>query len=234
MNKFLLGMSAPFQGARMILAHRELKRQAFLPILLTVIVLFAGIFFGFYFAPDIFSWVFKGMDLDNHGFVMTVLTVLGYISIVLFIFLFSYFFAAVVSVPFNSVLAEKTLRIIGISKPGVQGFFKMLKVSLVKSVVFGLLVLFMFIFSFIPGLSLIVLYAGLMLLAFDCMDYSLEVLEMNFKERMGFLRSHVAEISGFAVVLGLIFLVPFVNFLLLPVAVTGGAYLVGNIKNVKK
>ncbi len=239
MSKFLSGVSAPFKGASFILARDELKKQTLFPIILTILVLFAGIFSGLYFSSDIISLAFGRWMAAGGGFVSTVLNIVGYLLITVFVFLFSYLFATIISVPFNSILAEKVLKILGILPPQRQGvaqhtskFVKMLWASIIKSFVVTALAVVMFAGSFIPGVSLVVLFGGLMLLAFDCIDYSLEVLELTFKERVIFFRKHIAEISGFAVALGLIFLVPFVNFLLLPVAVAGGSILVG--KNVKK
>lgn len=241
MNSFLLGVISPAKGLGIILSNSELKKMALIPVVATILSLFVGIFVGFSYSAEIVSLVFGRWIDPSGGMINAVFNLAGYILITIVVFMLSYLVASLISIPFNSIIAEKTLAQIGaltikpetLSEKTIK-FLKMLRVSVLKAVVVLFLVSFVFIGSFLPGISIIAIYLGLLLLAFDCVDYSLEIYEMSLKDRFSFLRQHISALSGFALTLGVVFLIPFFNFLLLPVAVSGGAYLVGQVKNAKQ
>jgi uncharacterized protein involved in cysteine biosynthesis len=99
----------------------------------------------------------------------------------------------------------------------------MFGVSVLRGFLFGLLGAVLFVFSFVPGLGLLTGFCFLVLVAFDICDYALEALQMNLSERIYFFRRHIAVMVGLGAIMGLVFLVPGLNFFLFPAAVAGAA-----------
>ena len=88
----------------------------------------------------------------------------------------------------------------------------------------------MFLGTFIPVVSVFFAFIAFLLIAYDCSDVVFEVKEWNLKARTNFFRKNIWEFSGFAMAIGLTFLVPLLNFILLPGFILGSAYLVESLE----
>jgi uncharacterized protein involved in cysteine biosynthesis len=141
-----------------------------------------------------------------------------------------YVFQALAAVPFNSLLAARTLRQLGksvdearLKREWMVHTLRMIAVSLVKSVFLLCAGLLFFLLSFFPILNLLALAGTFLLLAGDCMDYSFEAMGFGLGRRAGYLFSHRMQWAGMATGLGLTLLVPGLTFLVIPGAVAGAA-----------
>ena len=85
-----------------------------------------------------------------------------------------------------------------------------------KKVVF--IMIFMLIASIIPGLNVLALLAPAFLLGWEFCDYPLARRGWTFRQRLKFSMSNFWTISGF----GLWLIIPFMQFILAPIAVVGG------------
>jgi CysZ protein len=146
-----------------------------------------------------------------------------------------YLSQSVIAVPFYSYLADRTLGQLG-KKPEIQRTWKqwilhslsMIRVSLIKLIVLVVVGAVLFGFSFLPVLNVFALIGALMILALDCMDYSLDALGLGFRARMGYYARNWAQWLGMALGLGLTLLIPGFTLLIIPGAVVGAAIIVKN------
>ena len=78
---------------------------------------------------------------------------------------------------------------------------------------------------FIPGVGLLASFCAAFLVAWDLYDYPNARKGLSFKERLSYMRRDWAAIAG----LGMWFMIPFIQFIIVPVAVVGGTMI--NISN---
>lgn len=231
-QKFWFGFSSLFKGVDILVKHPQLRVYFLLPLILYIVLFVTGVVFAFSAVPALISALLPTLVGFWWNALYYIIVALLVTSIVFGSALVILLLASSLAAPLFSVLAEKTMLQLGYSKlehRGIAHFLHMLIVGLVKSVVFVLLSLVLFLFSFIPGLNVIAAFMGFLILAMDCCDYSLEVTGMGLNRRMQFLFAHWRELSGFACALGLSLLLPLWNILFLPIAVVGGAHLVGHL-----
>lgn len=138
--------------------------------------------------------------------------------------------SSVVAAPFYAILVEKILVKKGVrpDRPFDLGRWlsislKMLGISLLKAMVFLVVGVVLLVISFIPGLNVLSIFATFLIIAFDCMDYSFETMEMNFSSRMRFFKNHLREFLGMGAFLTLTAFIPGLTLLVLPIAVCGAA-----------
>lgn len=234
--RFLKGFRAPFAGYKLLLANASLWRLATIPYLIDLVLFSAGIYYGQKYVPGIVSAYVRNETFWEQILYYPIL-VLTFIVCLVLLFTCVFFLTNLIASPFNAVLAERTLVLEG----GLAGkqfqvgrwlkvSARMLIIAVTKAVIFLSLGAVLFFFGLIPGLNVIAAFVGLLMMSFDCADYSFEALEMSFRDRLRFHRSHLAEFSGFGCALGLTFLIPGLNFLLYPGTVVGAACLVADLR----
>lgn len=235
LSRFFVGIRAPIEGLRLIRSSRSLKLLSLIPVSITICL----IVFGFYELnknfDDILIYFLGTKYLEYSTWLQHMIRFLGFVFFSILVFVFSYLFASIIAIPVNSVIADQSLQKLNVIVnkkqslgENAKSFLIMTKISLVKSVLFFIISFFIFVGSLLPGLSLPMLFFGLMLLAYDCIDFSLELLELNLNQRINYFKNHIPEISGFALFLGILFFIPVLNVALLPIAIAGGAYIVSN------
>jgi CysZ protein len=106
-------------------------------------------------------------------------------------------------------------------------------VSLLKTLLLLAVGFILFVFSFLPVLNFFAVGGALMILALDCMDYSLEALGYGFRQRMAYFVKNPAQWLGMSLGLGLTLLVPGLTLLVIPGAVTGAALIVKDEKTLR-
>jgi CysZ protein len=153
----------------------------------------------------------------------------GIISVVV-TFYFGFLLSTIIASPFNSILAEKTLAYKNshLEKPinfsrWLKITLRQLSISLVRALIFAFIGLIIFVFSFVPLLNFLAAFAAFLIVAFDCIDYGMEVKLMGLKSRLAYFRQHFSVFSGMAMMLGLTLMVPGLTLILLPCAVVGAA-----------
>lgn len=232
MSEFFKGLGFVVDGWRLSRQLPALRKWIYIPFIIDVMLLWAAAIFGF---TQVSTWA--GAAVAQ---VLTVQSGLWYsltYYAILFFFLIGFsivvmysvfVLAAVIASPFNALLAERILMLLG--KKSDQSFemgrwigvaWRMLRVALVKAVVFSLLGLFIFGASFIPGVNVAASFLAFLIVAFDSMDYGFEALEWSFRDRLKFFRANFAKFAGMAVFLMLTGLIPGLTLLLLPWSVIG-------------
>jgi CysZ protein len=241
MRKFLFGFATYFVGLKLWVSHRSLLKLSVIPFFLDLVCLIFGIYFTVTHFSQIaaqfvhrsgstFGWLFYYLKLA--------VTALSLFFIVLFLV---FLFANLVMLPFNDILAEKTLQLKS-ALPEIQKGPKARGAKTLKNmgamlrklpilIVAGVIMTFA---AFIPGLGIFAAAIGVFLMAVDRMDYASDHHQLSFKERIRFVRAHFWEVAGFAAALGFTTAIPFFNILLMPGSVVAGSLLFADLKSKKK
>lgn len=230
---FLQGLTFWIRGWRLLVSHRSLMLLAVIPFLISISV--AGITLSYVYShlPD---WVQILMDhfLAGAPSLLTYLyypLLVGTSILVLFAGIFVAFLGqSIIAVPFYALLAERALFILGLKQEEPFQFsrwlkhsLRMLRVSLIKSLLFLVLGATLFALSFVPVVNVAAMFGTLLILSFDLLDYSFEALHYGFRQRVRFAGSHKRMWAGMAVGLGLTMFAPGLTFVIAPGAVVGAA-----------
>jgi len=233
------GLSFLVDGLRTLRKYPKLRKWAVIPFIIDGLLVFKGILVGIAFLP---GWVASGIGWilpASTGWLFSllyypVLWLTWLAFLVVWIYLI-YVVASVISAPFNSVLAERTLLELGLVEERpfnmlqwVIVSIKMMITALFKAVVFLILGVLILALSFIPILNIVSSYMALLVMSFDSFDYSYEVLELNLRQRMKAFCALFAEATGMSGALAVTLFLPGLTVLISPVAVVGGAYVLKN------
>jgi CysZ protein len=139
--------------------------------------------------------------------------------------------------PFHALLAERVLVEQGVLRDHSSGLGEMVRrgvrllvVALLEIIAFAAVGLILAVGSLVPGLNILTSFGFFLIVAFACADYAFDSLQMGFKQRMTFFVRNAVGFSGFAVTIGLLFLIPGLNLLLFPAAVAGATDLVRRLQ----
>lgn len=240
-SSFSRGFSRPLKAFAFLMSSRGVKRYAILPLAFSCIVYFAVLILFFYliwnwrpeFAWDFWgptgAWLAKGA---NYGFATMKWIVLPPVVLVICYFTFTTL-GMVMAAPLNDLLSEKVERIVcnrdGSSIPlrySIQGSALSIIDSLWILFRQGLLTLFVLpllaipIVGFLPLFLVTAYYTGL-----GFMDTGMARNFLRIRHKRPVIRSRKWEILGMGMAMELLFLIPFVGLLMLPVGVTAGTML---------
>ncbi len=231
---FKSGVTFWFQGWRFLFANRSLLTVAIIPFLISLsfTVLLIGVLWKYlplWVQNLINTWIGLSAGLW-HDFLYYPLVVGGGILVFISSIYVMYIVQMVVAVPFYTLLADRTLWRLA-KKPEESKAWKkwarktlsMIKASLLKAALLLSIGIILFMFSFLPVLNIFALWGALLILGFDCMDYSFEAMGFGFRRRLAYLFREWAQWSGMAVGLALTLLIPGLTLLVLPGAVVGAA-----------
>lgn len=230
MSDFWGGLLVWINGWKFILRHRSLMAFAAIPFLISLVSAVAAVWLISIYYPILMN----SLVLSWLGAIQSVwLTLLikpliwiGGLLVTLVILYGVYVLHAIVAQPFYSVLAEKTLKLAGRKPPMHLPLGAMLKTSVIKGFIFLTAGVLLFFCSFIPGLNVIAIFMTLMLVAYDCLDYSLEARGLGLRSRFGYAFRHFARWAGVAAGLALTLLLPGLTLLVIPGAVVGAALII--------
>ncbi len=240
MKSFHAGFFSIFRGAGLLWNFGRLRLYAIIPFIIGLVMLCLGIRWGVHHLAKIIEYLLMNVMVLSGAY----LGIAYYVGIILawpaFLIatVYGVFVATkLVASPFNSLLAERALIELKViqNEPfhlwrWVLLAIRMLFVSILKSVVFLLIGIVLFVLSFVPGLNLLAALGFFLIVAFDSVDYSFEALQFGFQRRFWFFRDHFAAFVGMALSLSLVFFIPGLNFLLFPAAVAGGSDLVRRLQ----
>lgn len=238
------GFVSPIVGLRYLKNHPKLLGLAVVPFLTNILVVVFGLTFiinNSHFISDI---VTKYGFAANGGWFFWVLhsalVVLAWITLIVFVTIAGYFSGQLVASPFSSLLAERTLISCGgmIDRPfrfksWISLSLRMLKVTFLKAIVFLFMGTILFLLSFWPPITIFCHMGILLMLAFDCADYGFESLGFSFGQRISFFMTNFFTFLGLASSIGIILLVPGLNFFVFPASLVGVSLLVGEIKKLE-
>lgn len=234
LRPYFTGLRFLTQGTKIIFKVPGLFIWALIPFLIDVFILIAGLSFG---VSQISHWKGQLMSriFDSNGWLYLLLSpfasIFLWITFMAALFYGVFVLTSLIASPFNAVIAEKVLSHYNIIKTEpfnwnrwLSTSLKMLKISLIKTVLFLTFGGILFLLSFIPIVSFIALFTTFLMIAFDFMDYSLEVKEMELSQRWRYFKTHIPQLFGMATAIGFSLLIPGLILLLLPSAVAGSAW----------
>jgi len=238
---FMTGLMVPLRGIELIFTRPRIRHAAIIPFIVVLAVFLIGTVVGL---PFLFQLVpalahaalaFAGVATASGGELTSFAAVLYWVLVLIslpvgvFALLFVLFLVSqLIAAPFYAILAERVLVETGMKadqtfRPGAWLLtnLRLFGVALVKVSIFAVLGGALFLFSLIPGLGLFAAFGLLMMTAYDIADVSFEALEMGLRERFRFFRDEIAAFAGLAAGLGLVFMIPGLNFFLFPAAIAG-------------
>lgn len=232
-REFRIGIGVLAYGFQALFEVPKIKRTLAIPILLSFCFFWIGIVFGVPQISQLVTAALVWLAIVNAGWMAVVYWLLAgflWVGFLLVGLILVYVVTLVVMAPIYAILAEKTLKHYKEPLPQVEGLqtwlvfqFRLLRISLFKASIFLIFSVFLFVFSFLPGLGFLCGYFGFILISCDLLDYSLEAKGLSFAERVRFLRSQKFVLMGMAAMLSLTVLVPGLTFFLLPIGVIGAA-----------
>jgi len=233
------GMSYPVKAFSLFFQKPSLFIYMVIPVTITFIILVLGIFFGFDYLNAWFSETAKLGD-ESTWWAIT-LSVLWTLILLLGLFLASgYLFVSVTklfSAPFNDMLSERIEIEQNPEYKEPENWFKHLlrtfiptiveeikKMSLILS---GFAVIFVtFIIPFVNILSPILLVAySIVVLAIDYIDYPLARRFLSLSQKVEYIKTHFTVLVGYGSSLFLLFMIPFIQLFIIPIAVVSGTLL---------
>lgn len=238
---YLKGMGVFFKGFSYFWANKSLRRLAIMPVIIVMILMAFGIYSLIGISPILeqsisrftSSWISEG-----YFWIIKTFLYISYFFVSLGVL---YILSMIVAIPFNSLIAEKTLELEKADYIQPKGMgdwisfnFQMLLTALIKAFLLLLISIPMLIFSFIPFLSLIAGFYTVLVIAYDSCDYALELKGKKLKQRWQFFKDHFWALAGYTTILSVFFAIPFVNIFLIPVFITSGSLFVTEVFSEKE
>ena len=232
-QQFVWGSLVPLKGMELLLRDRSLRRLSLWPFLIYIVVFLLGLYFSAPLTEGVSVWAktLMGESLSSGfwgGLVSLSVKVMSWLFFVLALGYSVFLVANIIATPFYSLLAEKLLRDRGQLPDDAQSLRdfmgrngRLLFHGLVKSIIFLVLGIILFLLSLIPAIGVVATFGFFLIIAFDCSDYSYEAMLWSFRQRVRFFISHWPAYFGVALIIGFIFMIPVMNVLLFPLAVVG-------------
>lgn len=249
LDSFYVGLKAPLKGAELIFSKPRIRHAAIVPFFIVMVTYVIGAFLGlpslFHFIPWLANMAIATAGLTKATFgakflyyILIIIAVpVGTFSLFFALYLVSQFMAA----PFYAILVDRVLIESGLKSDQpfdllvwIKTSTHLLAVSFSKILIFGLFGLILLVLSLLPGFGLLSAFGFLLMTAYDVVDLSLEGIGMGLRKRISFFRSEFPTFMGLALTLGLVFLIPGLNFFLFPASISGGPSIISwRFRNLK-
>ncbi len=229
------GFRLYLEGFRFWLRHRPLVRISFIPLIVNITCVTTILALTVTHVPDLAARILPSPSVWYLAIVYYGgMVVLGGIAL-LTSFIMASLLANLLNIPFYDYLAERALILHGTIKPTGHGLRfwmtrtgKNLAAMARKLVVICFLSVLILILNLIPGLSLLVIPIGALVLTSDLLDFSFDQFAMTFSERMHFYRSNFLTIVGFAAGVAVVSAIPVINLIAMPGQVVAASFLLGS------
>jgi uncharacterized protein involved in cysteine biosynthesis len=230
-SKVYQGVQAFFEAVQLFKTNRSLRNLSLIPAFMTVVFFIFGMAIGIFYLDQALSWIIERNITDYNLFVKTIIYLFSLIIFGMIIYLCTVIVVSLLSIPICVILAQKTLENQGWVPPYKtvgQNFataIRMTKISVQKFFIFIFVSLVLFGTSFVPLIAPLSLYLTFMLMTFDALDYALEIKEMGLGQRLKYFADHWWEMSGLAICLMVLAIIPIIHILFLPIAVMSASLL---------
>lgn len=234
-------VAAPFRALMPLLRESSLRRVAAVPWILTLIVIALSLRFGISEVTQLVRDVvgLSGVWATVAAAVLTIMLIVS--CVYLFVVLL-----AIISAPFNDALSDRAEAYFrpaespegytaderrnrrnrtGRVRLFLRVYLYAIRNEIVRLVVFGLIMLLLFVASWWSGGLLFVVLNGvvsLFFLVYEFLEYPMERHEYTFSQKLAFLRRHAVPLAGYGVGLAVFLLIPGLNLCFIPVAVISG------------
>lgn len=221
LGEVIRGLKAYWQGVSWLRQHPAHMALLFVPWVLGLFFMMGSFTLFVRYDHAIMSWLlFQPGESWFWLALYYIAWVLVYITAIALVLLSGLLVANVLASPIYDVVSvaiEKDIR--GHAEEiSIWASVRLIPEELKK--VFAILVISLFLLL-IPGVNLIALLVTAFLIGWDFYDYPLARRGWTFRQRWDFVRGDMGAVLG----LGLWLTIPFVQFLLLPLAIAGGTIL---------
>jgi CysZ protein len=233
-RRFFGGLFAPLRAVRFLLAHPRLLGYAAFPTLINIVLVVALIAVGLHFSKDLVGHLIPTSQQWYWIVLFYAIEVVVALALIVFAAVIFYILAGIVCVPFNEVLSQKTEQICKGEKREEPFSFRLLMKDIGSSVrneiirtaiMLGLL-LFLLVMFLIPvvGKIFYLVFGNIitmLFLAYDNLDYALARRRLPFTVKWRFIFRHIPSSLGFGAGALVSVVIPFLNFVVIPLTVVG-------------
>lgn len=246
--QFLRGFLVPFQGFFIVFTSLSI-------FLLAVIPFWIAVFLAFYFIytfwsgsswllPFFLDWMpgfanfVEQIKIGEFSLFSAIFQGFFWVFLVLFSLYFSYMVLCLVGSPFYSLMADRILIRKGV-QPKIKNNFarwlytsiKMLIVSLLKMCFFMLITAALFVASFWSFGLMLLPFVVCLMIAYDCVDFSLECMNYTLRQRWKYFGNHFSFYLGLSFSILMFSFIPGLFTFCLPFFIAGGAEAFADFKN---
>jgi CysZ protein len=237
-RSFWFGFTLPLEAVRLIFSKPILFFWSLFPVILSLVLYFYVIIYIQDWAKNAVYHYIMMWGLNPEGWMAWILFVLT--KLILFVVgaLTFTFVAGAIASPFNDFLAESTEKVKGLVVPEGATFFtfkvRIILIDLMKTLFAAAAGVAAILVSWIPVVNFFAFALTFLLVTFQYVSYPQTRRGQGIREGLWFLWQHMYACLGFGAVLSAMFALPFVSFLVIPLAVVGGTLLFEASQNTQK
>ena len=237
-QRFIVGFFSLWNAFRLIRKNPSLYKYIAIPLIINIVVFSGTVYWGF----DIFSQL-SGQYLAPHDVwywqvVAAVVKLLAiFVALVIVFFTFTVL-GNFIAAPFNDVLSERTEQLItgqllderfSLRQIGVD-LWRVMRDEVRKMSIFIVLMILLLVLNLLPGIgSMIYAVCSVLLTVFflivEYTGYVFSRKHLGFKEQRNFIAANRMTTLGFGLAVMCTLLIPFVQFLTIPLAVVAATHL---------
>jgi CysZ protein len=219
---FLSGLQTYWKGVRWLKKHPKLFSLLFIPWVIGIILVVSAFYFFLAYSDSIVETIlYTPGTAWWSGVLHSIATFFLYITVFILALVLGVLSANVVAAPIYEVVSvelERDLMGGQVREISLLESIKLIPEEMKK-------LLFIAVISIaailVPGLNVLAAFISAFLIGWDFYDYPLARRGLKLNERLAFMRPDVFRITG----LGMWLIIPFIQVLLLPLAVVGGSML---------
>jgi CysZ protein len=225
------GFTLPWTALKTIVAHPGLIIWSLLPVGITLTLYFYVIGAAQAGAQSLMERYFAVWGLSPEGWTAWAVSLLTKLLLILIGALTFSFVATVVASPFNDFLAEASERWAAPPLPPVKPStfgekLRLIGIDVAKTVAATVAMLAALLLSWIPVVNIGAFALAFLLVTFQYTSYPQTRRGVGLWSGAWFLWRHLFACAGFGAIVSILFAIPLVSSLALPLAVVGGTLLV--------
>src|SRR5690554_5321342 len=238
-QQFIAGGLLPLHALRLLLANLKLVPLLIIPVLINMVLFAVSIYFLVQYAGQGVEWLWAkptaGGALEQAVLVLWyVVYVLAILVSVALSYVIVLMLGGILASPFHDILSEATEKIL-LGTDEVEGTGLSFLVETLRSLGSNIVIVLIYfsllipvlMLNLIPGLGTVAASAlGMMLSAYfvglEYCDPLLTRRNTPVKRKFGLIREHIWFAGAFGLGTNFLLLLPFLNFLCMPIAVMGG------------
>lgn len=236
------GMSLPFRAAKFVFTHPGLWKFVVIPALINILLFGLVLYLLFPRVETLAGWLQFELPFEvgaawlETGFQYLLTVVLGILSVVA-AYVFVLLFGGIAASPFNDLLSERTERIL-LRRDEAERRDEMLIWGILRGIGASIFLLGSYLFlmawvlllNIIPGLgppiaTILGTILSALFLAVEYTDAPIDRRGGGLRRKFEAVEGHRTLSVGFGLGASLLLWIPFLNFLTIPIAVTGGTAL---------
>lgn len=236
------GMTLPFRAVKFLFQHPELWKFVVIPALINISLFGSALYFLLPSIDTVLNW----LQVDAHlsfgpewfrtGIEYLLTGILGILSVVA-AYIFVLLFGGIAASPFNDLLSDRAERILlrreeaeSRDEMALWGILRGIGVSIFMLGSYMFFMAWVLLFNLIPGVgppiaTILGTVLSALFLAVEYSDAPIDRRGGGLRRKFEAVEVHRTLSIGFGLGASLMFWIPFLNFLTIPVAVAGGTAL---------